>query len=103
VRRDVLLIYFVMLLATVSGWSGDVSGKETAGQFIDDTLITAKIKALLLSDPTLKPGEIKVETYKGEVQLSGFVSSQRDIDHAAAVAASTAGVRLIRNDLALKD
>lgn len=101
-KTHIPTVLAVLLLASVPGWSEETTSKETAGQYVDDTVITAKIKEAFLSDPTLKLGEIKVETYKGNVQLSGFVSSQRDIDHAAVIAAGVSGVKSIKNDLTLK-
>lgn len=51
--------------------------QEAAGEYVDDTVITAKVKAAILGEPTLTAAEIVVETFKGRVQLSGFVSSSR--------------------------
>ena len=50
--------------------------KEGTGEYIDDTMITTKVKAAILNEPTLKSAEINVETFKGVVQLSGFVNSR---------------------------
>ena len=67
-----------------------------------DTAITAKVKAAIFNEPSLKSSEINVETYKGRVQLSGFVSSQADIAKAASLAQSVTGVTSVRNDMRLK-
>jgi BON domain len=75
---------------------------EGTGQYIDDSAITTKVKTAIFNDPTLKATEINVETYKGRVQLSGFVSSQGDISHAIEVARSVSGVTSVQNDMRLK-
>ncbi len=79
-----------------------MSMAETAGQHIDDSVITAKIKKDIYDEPTLKSSEIKVETSKGVVQLSGFVSSRGDIDRAGEVARMVEGVKSVKNDLQVK-
>ena len=76
--------------------------KEGTGEYIDDTVITTKVKAAVLNDPSLKSAEINVETFKGVVQLSGFVNSQEDIAKAAAVAKGVKGVTSVKNDMRLK-
>lgn len=78
------------------------SKQEGTGEYIDDSVITSKVKAAILNDPELKVAEINVETFKGVVQLSGFVSSQAAINRAVEVARSVSGVRSVRNDMRLK-
>jgi osmotically-inducible protein OsmY len=90
-----------LMLGTVAGCAGG-DKHETVGQAIDDTGITAKVKAAIVADPRLKATEINVETYQGIVQLSGFVSSAEDVAAAAAVARTVKGVKSVRNDLRLK-
>ena len=64
-----------------SAWGcGSTATKEGSGEYVDDSVITAKVKSAIFSDSTLKVNEINVETFKGVVQLSGFVRSQADID-----------------------
>ena len=72
------------------------------GEYIDDTVITAKIKARILDEPGLKSAEINVETFKGVVQMSGFVSSQSDINRAAELARGVRGVMSVKNDMRVK-
>jgi len=72
------------------------------GEYVDDSVITAKVKAAIYNDATLKVNEINVETFKGVVQLSGFVRSQEDIDKAVKVAREVAGVKPVKNDMRLK-
>jgi hyperosmotically inducible periplasmic protein len=76
--------------------------KTTVGTTIDDSTITTKVKSALLADPDVKGLDIKVETNKGEVQLSGFVDSQIQIDRAISVARGIEGVKNVQNKMALK-
>jgi osmotically-inducible protein OsmY len=76
--------------------------REGVGEYIDDTVITAKVKAALVDDPELKAREINVETFKGTVQLSGFVSSREDINKAVQVARGVEGVSNVKNDMVVK-
>ena len=78
------------------------SKSEGTGQYFDDSVITTKTKAAILNDANLKATEINVETYKGRVQLSGFVNSQADIDRAVQLAKSIPGVTSVKNDMHLK-
>ena len=75
---------------------------EGTGEYVDDSVITTKVKAAVLNEPTLKSAEINVETYKGVVQLSGFVSSEADIAKAASLAKGVKGVTSVKNDMRLK-
>lgn len=76
--------------------------REGTGEYMDDTVITTKVKAAIFNEPSLKVSEINVETFKGVVQLSGFVSSQADINKAVAVARGIQGVRSVKNDMRVK-
>ena len=76
--------------------------QEGAGEYVDDTLITTKVKAVILGEPTLKSAEINVETFKGRVQLSGFVSSRADMDKATMLAREVKGVVAVANDMRMK-
>src|SRR5664279_345435 len=76
--------------------------QEGTGEYVDDTVITTKVKAAVLNEPSLKSAEINVETFKGVVQLSGFVRSQADISKAVDVARSVGGVKSVKNDMRLK-
>ncbi len=75
---------------------------ESAGEYVDDAMITTKVKAAVLGEASLKSAEINVETYKGIVQLSGFVRSQADIDKAVAVAKGVKGAASVKNDMVVK-
>lgn len=76
--------------------------KEGTAEYIDDTVITTKVKAAILQEPTLKVTEINVETFKGIVQLSGFVNSKEDTRKAIHVAEGVSGVKSVKNDMQLK-
>ncbi|MEC4748930.1 BON domain-containing protein [Methylomicrobium sp. Wu6] len=75
---------------------------EGSGEYVDDSVITTKVKAMLFDEPNLRSGQINVETFKGVVQLSGFVSSQADINTAIEVARKVPGVKSVKNDMRLK-
>lgn len=91
----------VALLTVVVGCAA-TSKQEGTGEYIDDTVITGKVKAAVLNEPTLKSAEINVETFKGVVQLSGFVRSQADINKAVEVTRAVNGVRSVKNDMRVK-
>jgi osmotically-inducible protein OsmY len=75
---------------------------ESTGQYVDDSSITTKVKAELLNDAGLKGFDIHVVTYKGVVQLSGFVDSSQSVAHAGDIARNVNGVQEVRNDLVVK-
>jgi osmotically-inducible protein OsmY len=75
---------------------------EGTGEYVDDSVITTKVKAAIFNEPGLKVSEVQVETFKGNVQLSGFVSSRADIKDAVRVASAVNGVKSVTNDMKLK-
>ena len=93
--------FFVIFLASLLGCAS-TSKQEGTGEYVDDTVITSKVKAAIFDDPSLKSAEINVETFKGVVQLSGFVNSREDINKAAQVARGVKGVVSVKNDMRLK-
>lgn len=95
------LFLAAMLLALAAGCAGTAT-RESTGEYIDDTAITAKVKAAILDDPTLKVLQINVETYRGTVQLSGFVESRAMAERAVAAARRVAGVKGIRDDMRIR-
>ena len=99
--KTVFSFLLVAAFAVVLGCASTTK-KEGTGEYIDDTVITTKVKAAILNDETLKSAEINVETFKGVVQLSGFVNSQGDIAKAAQVAREVKGVTSVKNDMKLK-
>ena len=93
-------LFTVSLLATVG--CAPTPTKEGTGEYVDDSVITTKVKAGIFNEPSLKSTEINVETFKGTVQLSGFVAQPEDIAKAAEVARSVKGVTAVKNDLHVK-
>jgi osmotically-inducible protein OsmY len=92
---------FAILLASMLGCAGSPT-KERTGEYVDDSVITTKVKAAIFEEPSLKSAEINVETFKGTVQLSGFVSSRANIDRAVEVARGVKGVTSVKNDMRVK-
>ena len=89
-------VFFLLLVGTAS------AQKETPGQYLDDSIITTKVKAAIFEEPSLKALQIEVETYKGVVQLSGFVDSSDNVHKAGEVASKIEGVKSVENDLKVK-
>lgn len=100
INRLVLLALAVVLSTVVA--CSSTPKQEGTGEYIDDSVITTKVKAAVLNEPSLKSAEINVETFKGVVQLSGFVNSQADINTAENVASKIKGVVSVKNDMRLK-
>ena len=99
-----LIHHFIIgffLFAFVAGCAG-THQRESTGEYVDDSVITTKVKAQIFNDPLLKVLQINVETFKGEVQLSGFVNSATAAARAVAVTRSVKGVRSIKNSLVVK-
>ena len=91
----------LMLMATFVSCASTPK-QESTGEYVDDSVITTKVKSLLAEDDFLKSFKISVETRKGIVQLSGFVDSQNAVDKAGQIARSVGGVTSVRNDLIVK-
>jgi osmotically-inducible protein OsmY len=100
-QRILRLLLFVGLLTTLTGCAA-TQKRESTGQYIDDSVITTKVKAGIFDDAILKTFQINVETYKGIVQLSGFVDSAKSVAKAGEVAGKVEGVIEVKNDLILK-
>jgi osmotically-inducible protein OsmY len=90
-----------ILLATLFGCA-ETPQHEGTGAYFDDTVVTTRVKAAIFNEPSLKTFEINVETYKGTVQLSGFVSARSEIDTATNVARRVEGVRSVKNDIRVR-
>ncbi|MEY2653358.1 MAG: hypothetical protein RLZZ524_385 [Pseudomonadota bacterium] len=100
-RHPTRLAALTLALALLGACAG-TPRTEGTGEYVDDTVITTKVKSAVLAEPGLKSAEINVETFKGVVQLSGFVGSQADIDRATVLTRGVSGVRSVRNDMRLK-
>ena len=97
--------YFVAVLlglfVALAGCSSTAKEKST-GEYLDDAVITTKVKAAFVGDDQLKATEIQVETFKGVVQLSGFVKDASHIRKAERVAGDVKGVKSVKNDIRVK-
>lgn len=93
-------LFTVSLLATAG--CASTSTKEGTGEYVDDSVITTKVKASIFNEPSLKSTEINVETFKGTVQLSGFVAQPEDITKAGQIARGVKGVNGVKNDIHVK-
>lgn len=98
------MIKIVACCALVGMFAGCASTQkhETAGQYVDDSVITTKVKAAIFEESTLKSLQINVKTYNGTVQLSGFVDSALSVSKAGEVARGVKNVGSVRNDLVVK-
>jgi hyperosmotically inducible protein len=97
-RRFLKLIAIMGALAVVGACSSTRT-QESAGEVIDDSVLTSKVKMALIDDPVTKAGQINVETYRGVVELGGFVDNAQQKDQATKVARSVTGVKEVHNDL----
>ena len=98
-RSSALLLAFAMAFAL--GCAGDRRTAST-GDHIDDSVITTKVKAALIEDPVVKARDVKVDTFKGVVQLSGFVNSRDEMNTAVRITSGIKGVASVRNELRIK-
>ncbi|MCP4874129.1 MAG: BON domain-containing protein [Gammaproteobacteria bacterium] len=94
-------VFLAILMASLLGCASTAT-KEGTGEYLDNTVITTKVKAAIFDEPTLKSAEINVETFKGVVQLSGFVGSQASIDKAVEITRQINGVKSVKNNMQLK-
>jgi osmotically-inducible protein OsmY len=101
ITRKLATLAGILFLATTLGCASTPKSEGT-GEYVDDTVITGKVKAAIFNEPTLSSAEINVETFKGVVQLSGFVNSREDVNKAVAVARNVGGVTSVKNDMRLK-
>ncbi|MGE5855180.1 MAG: BON domain-containing protein, partial [Syntrophaceae bacterium] len=95
---------FLICITLVTAFLGCASTptRESSGEYVDDTAITARVKAAIFDDSSLKVLQINVETFRGEVQLSGFVDSAQSVRRAGEVARGVQGVKSVKNDLIVK-
>lgn len=100
-KRVATAIFTATVAFTIVGCSS-TGTRESTGEYVDDSVVTGKVKAAIFNEPTLKATEINVETYKGDVQLSGFVAQAQDAQKAAEVARGVKGVNSVKNDIRVK-
>ena len=100
-QRSMGLLVVIGLMTVFLGCAATQTSEST-GQYVDNSAITTKVKAAIFNDPMLKTMQISVESYKGEVQLSGFVNSPESVRKAGELARSVEGVVSVKNDLIVK-
>lgn len=102
--KAINLTFTSLLLAFVLAITGcaSTSKEKSTGEYIDDAVISSKVKAAFVGDDELKATEIQVETYKGVVQLSGFVAERSHVGKAEQVARNVKGVKSVKNDIRVK-
>jgi len=102
-KRNLYIRCFVLMMLIASFVAcASTSKQEGAGEYVDDSVITTKVKSLIAADDFLKSFQISVETYKGIVQLSGFVGTQMAVNKAGEIARGVQGVKSVKNDLIVK-
>ncbi|MES3022683.1 MAG: BON domain-containing protein [Pseudomonadota bacterium] len=99
-KRFTSILSAFMIAALVA--CAPTATREGTGEYIDDTIITSKVKAALAADPDVKATEVNVETFKGNVQLSGFVSSDDHVQKAVDLTRKVEGVKSVKNDMRVK-
>lgn len=102
-KRNIVIhcLVLLMLIATFAACASTPK-QESTGEYVDDSVITTKVKSLLAADDFLKSFQISIETYKGTVQLSGFVDSAQASAKAVEIANSVKGVKAVENSLVVK-
>lgn len=98
IARTTLLVAVLTALTACSG----SPTRESTGEYIDDSVITTKVKAAFVEDKAVNALDIKVVTFKGAVQLSGFANNPQEIDRAVEIARGVKGVTAVKNDIRLK-
>jgi hyperosmotically inducible protein len=101
-KKNVVMSCLVLLMLITLVACASTRTHESTGEYVDDSVITTKVKTLLANDDFLKSFQISVETFKGTVQLSGFVNSRQAVKKAGEIARSVQGVQSVRNDLIVK-
>lgn len=99
--KFIYALFLVLSLLTTAGCAS-TQKHEGTGEYVDDSVVTTKVKAMLFDEPNLRSGQINVETFKGVVQLSGFVGSQADIDRAVEITRNISGVQSVKNNMRLR-
>ena len=98
-KNRILKLTAILAVLAVASACSSTRTQESAGEAIDDSVLTSKVKIALIDDPVTKAGQINVETYRGVVQLGGFVDNTQQKEQATKVARSITGVKEVRNDL----
>lgn len=99
--KKIMTLGFIGIVGSITACAA-TNTKESTGQYVDNSVLTAKVKSAIFNEPSLKSSEISVETFKGEVQLSGFVSSIAQTNKAVEIAKGIPGVTAVKNDMRVK-
>ncbi|UVW30147.1 BON domain-containing protein [Massilia sp. H6] len=102
IAQHLVTASFAAVIAITSVGCASTPTSTSAGEYVDDAVITTKVKAAFAADPTVKATEINVETFKGDVQLSGFVAQPGDAQRAVEIARGVKGVSSVKNDIRVK-
>ena len=94
--------FFLVALMVSALGCASTSQRESTGEYLDDSVITTKVKTAIFNEPSLKVNQISVETNKNVVQLSGSVDSTASMNKAVAIARSVEGVSSVKNDMRVK-
>ena len=101
-RLNLCAAAFTAILSLSTVGCAPTPTREGTGEYVDDAVITTKVKAAILNEPGLRSFEINVETFKGRVQLSGFVKSEEEKRKAADVTRTIKGVQSVKNDILVR-
>ena len=103
VKRHRMLSFLVCIILAASFLGcASTPTREGTGEYVDDSVITTNVKAAFAASPDVKATEVNVETFKGVVQLSGFVSSDTSSSRAVEIARGVKGVKSVKNDMRVK-
>ena len=100
--RQLRRVFVSLIIALGLAACASTAQQEGTGEYFDDSVITAKVKTALLNDPTVSGLAVNVETFRGIVQLSGFVKTAAERTRAHAVAHEVGGVKQVRNDILIR-
>ena len=100
-NRKLAIFSVAFLLAALVGCAATPK-HESTGEYVDDASITSRVKTEFVKNSQVKARDIKVDTYQGVVQLSGFADSQTEINRAVDIARNVSGVKFVKNDIQLK-
>ncbi len=100
-KKTIMTLAILAMIAPIIACA-PTNTTESTGELLDDSVITIKVKNAIVMDPALKVLQIRVTTFKGRVQMSGFVDNQQMVAHAGAIAADVEGVKSVQNDLIAK-
>lgn len=100
--RSMWIMIAAVAMATLQFGCAGTSTRESTGEYVDDSAITAKVKSALASDSSVSAMDVHVETYKGTVSLSGFVDTADQKSRASTLAKNVPGVQKVDNNISVK-